>query len=231
MFVVACAGGLGYVRLGPRETHAIVGKLEEHASKVSTIHFRARAELYFKGKARKGYLEVFATARELRAEVWSPTDNLLDYLVLCKDKGAAIEVVPPRRRCYWVKKSLFGMPLVGDYARFFAGAGVKLESVTGEQGEGGDVVRLEGMHQGHRCREVIEGGKVTEIVCALKDGPVRVKYSRFLTKAGLLIPGYTRIDFPGGTAILRYRSVELGKPMEPGTFDCQCPGGFVWGNP
>ena len=231
-FILLAAGGCvhqGTLKpVDTKQARRVITRLTRARQGVKTIHVRMHAAIYGHGKARKGRMDVFAKADKLRAEVWGPTDNLLDLIVVCGERF--MHLSPGKKRCITGNTDrLKALPLPlpqKNLPALLAGLGPEPKNAT-VAGDDSEFV-LNGAMDNQKYTVNCSMAPITVNYYAIEVSghkTYRIRQSRFRDAGGFRIPGRIRISLPGMTAVFKYKKTELNVPLGDDVFDCKCPPG------
>ncbi len=210
-----------------RSARVISGLLQARA-KVQAIHVRMRAARYSGHTARKGRLEVFSRGADLRLEIWSPTDNLLDLTLICKEHF--VHEIPGKRLCiegnvHVLKFIPVVLPYPGIQA-LFAGLGPNPRAAAVFDAGDGLVLKSDAGPVKYTMNVATNPLRVVSYSVDAGTRRFHVRQTDFRLIDGVLVPMRFRITGSNQVILFRYKSVAINPDLSDDVFDCSCPGNF-----
>jgi len=207
----------------------VISRLSQARAGIKSIHIRTRAALYSHGKARKGRMDLFAKGGNLRSEVWSPTDNLLDLTVVCDKRFVHVNLM--KSTCeIGPTRSLNFLPISLPYPDIQAVlAGLGPDPKDAVVYSIGDEFLLKSPKNEYKIKAGLGPLRVTYYELLMKGTHYKVRQKRFKRVDGLdgmAIPHWIRIEFKGNLIQLKYKSVEINPKLGDDVFKCECPANF-----
>lgn len=211
------------------QSKVVSNRLLQARAGIHAIHIRMWAAVYSHGKARKGRMEVFARGANLRSEIWSPTDNLLDLTVVCNKRF--VHLIPDQSICETGPVSILdSLPISLPYPNIpaiFAGLGPAPENAMVFR-IGNDFLLKSPPGQGYyKLRVRLNPLKVLFYELSTNNKRYKVTQKRFKSLNGLLIPYWIRAESRDKLIQLRYKTVEINPELANDVFKCECPGNFT----
>lgn len=211
-----------------QQAKQVISALMQARERIHAIHIRMRAAVYSHGKARKGRMEVFARGGNLRAEIWSPTDNLLDLTVVCNDHF--IHLIPDKSICETGPVSILDfLPIALPYPNiptFFAGLGPDPKNAMVFHVSDSFLLKFP-REQGHNNMKVaLNPLRVFSYELSVSNKRYEVTQRRFKPAKDLLIPRWIRAETGDKLIQLKYKTINVNPDLSADIFKCTCPENF-----